>query len=185
LWLIDLHLEDGQLDQAEEAIAQLKQHDSEAFVVARQVDLACRRRQREQALDFLRELCRTKLDEPWPFTSSLDALRQAGYRRAARTVLQEALHWPEANSQVGQAWLSLCGIWSRPLGVLDRIENKSEAWLRAAIRQLESLVEKKAARAAIRFIHRHADRLREDPRSWTSRPIRRCRCTSCGWPPAS
>ncbi len=121
LWLADLQLEDGELYDAEQTLEQVKQHDAEGFVVARQIDAACRRRDRGLALDRLRELCRTKLDEPWPFTASLDSLRKAGYHRAARQVLREALEWPDANPQVGIAWLSVCGIWSRGWQMLKRL----------------------------------------------------------------
>jgi tetratricopeptide (TPR) repeat protein len=103
----DLHLEDGELDSAAEALAWIEVRDSGEFYTARAVQYAARRGDHASALSGLALIARTDSEQAWPIGAAVEAVRQAGWARRAERVLEDAIDSRTAHSRIPEHWLGL------------------------------------------------------------------------------
>jgi hypothetical protein len=98
-------------------------------VAARAVQLAARKKQRDNALRRYGELCVMPLDDPWPVDSGFDALADAGWGEEALRVLEEAQCSAQVNSRAGDLWSRLMVRLKRCGQVEARLEAFHSRWL--------------------------------------------------------
>jgi tetratricopeptide (TPR) repeat protein len=92
LALFDEQMQDNELDAAAQTLDLLRRQDHDAFVRAREVQLAARRGDRDTARKVLAELAGpTKADETWPLDAGTRAMCQAGWAADAEEIIRAAL----------------------------------------------------------------------------------------------
>jgi tetratricopeptide (TPR) repeat protein len=127
--LFDAHLADDELDEAGRCLAILQEHISDDFVLARQVQLAARREDKEAALDALREIAESGGEAPWPLQTAVAAVRGAGWSDEADAVLDEVIR-----GRIVHAWAVLTWV-EGPRGQAASLDDRLAALDRLAERK--------------------------------------------------
>jgi tetratricopeptide (TPR) repeat protein len=167
-WLFDLHFEDGELDEAGQALEKLRAADKGAYALVRGVQWAAAKRDHELARQQLRELCFVESDDWWPFHAALEAMNKAGWQPTALAVLRAAIAQPHVAPRAGWCWARLKVMQGEPpkeqelLALAERGPLGDEA----AYGYLDALGERNRKRAVRRFVNRHPDWLCRSTRVW-------------------
>lgn len=120
--LFDAYLNDEEFGPARAVLAQLQEHiggSGRPFVEARYAQLAAHEKDKEAALDALRDACSLPCDSTWPINTAVSECRRADWSEDADRVLCEViLEAPEFHPYTLFAWLD------GPDGVQADIERK-------------------------------------------------------------
>ena len=193
LSLFDLQLEDLDWPGAAQTLDILRRHAPGPLVWARQVQLAAKRGNLDDALAALGELAVCDTDDTWPFDSAVETIGEKGWVRPAAERLIGQLDNPNAGRLLGRALMALLlsgparpfwhqglahilramwrwrfMLWRRKMvrAVLAKIAGKGELERRALTLYLESTSELGRADELRRFITGNARLLRQDARLW-------------------
>jgi tetratricopeptide (TPR) repeat protein len=187
--LFDLHMEENDLDAAEQTLQIVftgRQPEENAaastprpeppravseFIIARSVQLACRRSEINKAADGLRQLCQHPSPQPWPLSAAVYAMLEKQWFKAVERELLAALAQPEVDPQVAECWVDTCArqaAWRRCRNQLHRLRDKGECWLRASARFLEAAGEARATSEVARYVREYRRALAADDGAWAS-----------------
>jgi tetratricopeptide (TPR) repeat protein len=169
LRLFDLHLEDGELDQATAVLALARKHIGGPFVLARDVQLAALQKRIPEAVASLRTLCGTAGADRWPLDAAVKALQEAGASSLARETLLAAAAAGEATPLAGGVWAHAsldAGSWSEVRGGLDRLAAQPKAWAEAASEVVRALATRRRVFRLRHFVWKQRERLRRDAGAW-------------------
>jgi tetratricopeptide (TPR) repeat protein len=135
--LFDAYLADNELEAAAKSLAILQEHIGDAFVLARQTQLAAKQGDEPAAADALRQTLRAPCDSAWPVQTALAAVREAGPPADADDVLREVLGDDEEpfNPWAAIAWFDgpagkQAGL-DEKLAVMDRVIRLQPKFLQA------------------------------------------------------
>jgi tetratricopeptide (TPR) repeat protein len=166
--LFDAQLDDEELDDAAQTLAILETHSAGPQVLARAVQLAVRRKDRESACKGLAELCVSAEANGWPLDSAARALLSAGWADDAEQVFAEALDSPQVQPHVATLWVdrwAARGDWKQARRVEELLSRGAvgDAALNAYLR---ALGQAKRAGDIRRCLEHHRDRLRASTFAW-------------------
>lgn len=166
--LFDMQLEDGELDNAAQTLANHREHNRDEYHIYREVKLAIRKDDPKTALDSLADLCAISGAPTGLVTDTVNLLVDAGWKVQVEKVLEEALDEAEVNSQVGPLWIERRldrGEWSCP-ATMDKLLDKDGVGKAALIRYIGGLGKEKKKPFLDPILQKYRDVLRADVWGW-------------------
>ena len=164
--LFDLEFADGDLDAAETALAI---GDNDAYLIARRVQLAVARGDKNAAGLALERLCLAPdCDSEWPLQAADRAFGDAGWTKTVEAIYKGALALENVNPQVATLWVNRWAArphWGHPQ-LLGELLARGEVGRKAAIAYFVHLGRTKRSRAIFACVRRHRERLRADTECW-------------------
>ena len=168
LALFDEQMTDNELDDAARTLAVLKEHDPDAFVTARAVQLAARRGDHAEAIKGLRELCVAAHERTWPLETAVDAVVSAGWAADAEQALGESLDLPNVHPRAGSLWVERHAArkdWSC-VRRFDALLARGAVGRAVVIAYAKALAKQKERSRLRGCVRRHGPALREETRDW-------------------
>ncbi len=169
-YLFDLQLAGGDLSSATETISLLRTHINNAFVVAREIQLAARQKAKDAAADALTRACSMQCESSWPVTASVKAMVDAGWRNDVKRILESLLDKENIHPEVGTQWIKLCtarGNWQCS-DRLPELIKRGEIGLQATQAYIEAFKESSSASKFSSFVKANWDWLRANTFTWGS-----------------
>lgn len=166
--LLDRHLEEGELKEAEEVVALMETHLPGAGTLLAKLRVHCRRKRRDAARALLGEICSLPVGESFAVTGADHAFKDAGWTREAEDVFLAKLDDPATNPEVGTCWVrrfAARGAW-KFRKQLAKLDPARELTRRARVAYLEVLGENNKAGYLRRYVRRERAVLRADAQSW-------------------
>lgn len=167
--LFDMRLEDGQLDEAARVLESLKERQPGPFTLAREVQLAQARGDRNTASTALERLCVTPgTESEWPLSAADQAFTETGWGRQAEAIYARALDHPDVRPQVGKLWVERC-IARRHWRCEKRIRTllgRGEVGLHAMEAYLAGIGRARKEGRLNACLRRHGELLRAHTRCW-------------------
>ncbi|MGE5049840.1 MAG: tetratricopeptide repeat protein [Deltaproteobacteria bacterium] len=164
--LFDELLADGALEEAAAVLARIDARAPSAYVAARKVQLAARRKEQALARSALAEVCAATDANDWPVRSAAEVVAAAGWGRMLENVLSSALRAPVCHPEVGRAWMRHVGarswlprLWRELAGL--------QACGPAGVRAIEEYLNGNY-RSATLFIARRGETLRGNLALWAA-----------------
>jgi cellulose synthase operon protein C len=102
--VFDEHLNAGEFDEAEKALAHLRQYIGGDFVTAREVQLRARQGKQDEAIAALRPLCKSHEYPTWPLDTAAGAIAQAGWFTGLKETMRAAVREADCHPQVAVVW---------------------------------------------------------------------------------
>jgi tetratricopeptide (TPR) repeat protein len=168
LELFDIQFSNGDLAAAEATLAGLKENAPDAFVTARDVQLAARRGRRAEALEGLQALCADNTESIWPLETAFTAVEQAKWKDDAERILAAALERADTPVHVGQLWIDRHvqrGDY-RCMGRFEELLKRGESGRGPIIYYAKALAKVKRRRPLHQCIWRFGAALRENTEDW-------------------
>lgn len=172
-WLFDYAFEADELQTAGEVLDQaLKSCVPSEFLLAREVQWACKSKQMERAQQALRRLIELpKHVNDWPLQAAMGALRDANASAEAILVLHERLSRPAAMPEVYEWWVRLSlqlKRWRECTADLRQRAAANPLWSAGAAAFLFQAGDQNEAELARAFIDEFASLLKQDNLSWAA-----------------
>ncbi|HVE40685.1 MAG TPA: tetratricopeptide repeat protein [Planctomycetota bacterium] len=169
LTLFDLHLEDAEFDAAAAVLALAKKHIGGPYVLAREVQLAGRRRRLPEAIAALRALCEAPTDDRWPLDAALQGLAKVGATSDALEALLAAAASTKSNPRTGGVWARATAEslgWRELHWGLARLSSHPAAWAEAASEAVRWLAASRRWFRLRLFVRKERERLRAAASTW-------------------
>lgn len=94
LVLFDLQLEDDELDNAERTLRHQQTHlppENQGYLTTRAMQLACKRGEQAQALEYFHQLTRNPVENRWYFDTAISAFDEAGWQQTLEETFNEVV----------------------------------------------------------------------------------------------
>ena len=169
-YLFDLQMAENDIQGAADTISTLSRHTNNAFVAVREVQLAARRKERDEASDGLARACSMKCESSWPVAASVTAMVDAGWRTDVRRILESLLDKENTHREVGNQWVKLCterGNW-QCVNRLPELVKLGEIGLQATYAYIEAYINSNTASDFRRFVEANRDWLQAHTFTWGS-----------------
>jgi tetratricopeptide (TPR) repeat protein len=102
--VFDEHLNEGSLDDAETALAHLRQFIAGDYTTARAVQLRARQHKQDEAIAAFAQLCRSHEPATWPLDHAANVLAQAGWSAALKQTLRDAVRDADCHAHAAVVW---------------------------------------------------------------------------------
>jgi tetratricopeptide (TPR) repeat protein len=171
LRLFDHELSLGRLAEAARLLEALKAYRLDEYVLAREVQLECKRRNADAALAAFRRLAGLDFEDRWPIQEAADAFGKAGNEMAGRldAALEELVGVEGVNPQVGGVWVKR-GVEEGRLDArearLAGLRKEGRAGWKATATYLETLAEKNLGVRFRKYARTFEGELRSRPETW-------------------
>ncbi len=168
LSLFDRQLADGELDAAEETLDVARQHAAAVDVLFKEIQLAAKRQERDEALQLFRLACEQCDGSRWHFDEALQALTGAGCGEDAERVLRESVGGEEGNPLAGEILAqrrAARGAWFSDKE-LESLAAEGEAGRAVLIEYAVALGRAKQQPCLLALLRQHGDLLRADGHGW-------------------
>lgn len=198
LSLFDLQIQGNFVDYAAETLAVLQRYSTNPFVQARAVQLeavfagtgekkdaiawaarvanmllgrnvAEEQPHREAAVRYLREVCTSTCNSPWPVAFAIERMIAAGWRRTVLESLSELLYVDGAHEEVARQWVRLHvagGYWNCGRRLRALAEQRGNIGIEAAATYIDMLIHNKRKARFRRFLWWNKDWLHSHGRTW-------------------
>lgn len=130
--LFNLHLEDGELDLAQSTFEHAGDYLDAESRLSMRIALACKRGEKQAAMDLLRELCVLPTDQDWLFGYAYDHAQEL---KLAEPIFTEMCRDENANPLVAQQLVRAMGTgrsWKHAIHALNKLKDWPEGWDQAA-----------------------------------------------------
>ncbi len=165
--LFDIYFYEKEWDKAEEVLAGLKKYTTNAYVMFREVELASRRQEKEEAVEVLRELVARDDSSGYPLEAATTAMLGAGWAEDADDVFREALENPLISPQVGDLWMRCCMAHNGNCEeYLEELLTGGEVGAEALARYVQTLGERRQSQLLDECLLRYKHSLRSNMRCW-------------------
>ncbi len=167
--LFDLELADKDWDSAGKTLEVLKEHAGGEYVDAREVQWACARHDSKTALEALKRLCVTSLEQgEWPLRSADRALRKAGWLRLLESSYAHILTQSDVHPLVGTLWVECWSArkpWRTPK-LFDTLLERGDLGRNVLCAYISSIGYAKSRWKLRQCMRRYGKRLRESAAVW-------------------
>ncbi|MFN3167226.1 MAG: tetratricopeptide repeat protein [Phycisphaeraceae bacterium] len=170
--LFNLHLEDNELDQAQQVLDRCGEFMEADARLAMRVALASKRGDKQAAERALRELCALPSDEAWAYQYAYDFAHKLG---VAEPAILEMSRQPGANPLVGMLLVRPLvdrGTWPTAAKRCKMLRDWPEGWDKAATYLLEAIAQRGSQthhrKLLASFYKQNRQRLRDAPDAWNA-----------------
>jgi tetratricopeptide (TPR) repeat protein len=166
--LFDLHWKAEEFDTAARVLAQAVRHTNNAFVAAREVQVAAHLGERERAVAALRALLPDVRAGDWPADTAIAAMNKARWFDIVVDEIERAFGAGECAAAACRFWLAHQGHGLRPDGFMRDVSRALQVDPKGSLKRelLEYLLRARDARLLNRFIRRFDHDFRADPELW-------------------
>ena len=198
LGLFDLQVHARQFEKATETLATLMRYSTTPFVQSRAIKLEAvlaqaamkrgaigrlsqvtltlagkdpgvRQTHQDAAVHYLREVCTSPCDSPWPVAFAVETMIATGWRRTVQKNLSELLYVDGVHEEVGRQWVRLrvgrrrwnCGKQLREL-----TQQRENIGVETTVFYLDMLIHNDRKSHFNRFLRRHKAWLRKHRKTW-------------------
>jgi tetratricopeptide (TPR) repeat protein len=173
--LFDVQLEDSQLDAAPRTLELLLKHQNGKWAQQRQIALAVRRGDKEEAAREFSAASKWALTDPAPFNAAIKDLDKAGLGSIVDTALMASVESSlgetvaAGSARLCETWMQRCVArrrWRESGKFLKKLRGRREEWLAAVVPYLNGLAAAKKYDSVRRILRRHRPDLKSDTRAW-------------------
>jgi tetratricopeptide (TPR) repeat protein len=165
-WLVDLELDAGEVDRADEFLKRALAHEPSAFLLARRVLICGKRKQRAAAIDAFRQVLEQPQHNAWPINAGLETLTELGAEAEAIDALRTA-SIRQGGEVACEKFIEICAAKGHWVDGEAHLQKTQGSVRHAGLQQLlRSMAERGQGERVLALTKRRRDELAGDPLTW-------------------
>lgn len=166
--LMDELLEADELEEAAETLEELQEHENDAHIRLRAIQLAAKRDEQSEAMELLEQHANDEETTVGLFRDAIDAMEEAGWAKAVDSVLDSAIDADESAPLVGRFWVErrLARGDHSCADKFDELLERGEVGEQALMAYLDGLGQAKDAKRLRALVETHREALRGPTSLW-------------------